>query len=199
MVLDAESERLTRVHVAPTSIIVFAPTWCHIAPTSVSVLAPTEIHPWTNQDPFRTDQLYSSRVSFYTRALRPALFALDAERAHELTLAALHQPIVARALGWSRDTATDPGLSQQVCGLHFSNPLGLAAGLDKQGDAVAAWSALGFGFAEIGTVTPLPQPGNPRPRLFRLQRDRAIINRFGFNSDGAEGVARNLSQTVRLQ
>jgi dihydroorotate dehydrogenase len=132
-------------------------------------------------------------VSFYTRALRPALFALDAERAHELTIAALHQPFVATALGWSRNTATDPRLSQQVFGLRFSNPLGLAAGLDKQGSAVTAWSAIGFGCAEIGTVTPRPQPGNPRPRLFRLQRDRAIINRFGFNSEGAEGVARNLA------
>lgn len=132
-------------------------------------------------------------MSFYTRAVRPALFALDAERAHELTIAALHQPFVARALGWSRDASTGPGLSQQVFGLRFSNPLGLAAGLDKQGDAVTAWSALGFGFAEIGTVTPRPQPGNPRPRLFRLQGDRAIINRFGFNSDGADGVARNLA------
>lgn len=133
-------------------------------------------------------------MSFYTRALRPALFALDAERAHELTIAALHQPFVARALGWSRDASTATGLSQQVFGLHFSNPLGLAAGLDKQGDAVAAWSAIGFGFAEIGTVTPRPQPGNPRPRLFRLPHDRAIINRFGFNSEGAEGVARNLAR-----
>ena len=134
------------------------------------------------------------RVSFYTRAVRPALFALDAERAHELTIAALHQPFIARALGWNRDASTDPRLSQQVFGLRFSNPLGLAAGLDKQGDAVTAWSAIGFGFAEIGTVTPRPQPGNTRPRLFRLQRDRAIINRFGFNSEGAEDVARNLSR-----
>ena len=133
-------------------------------------------------------------MSFYTRALRPALFALDAERAHELTIAALHQPFVARALGWNRNSSTDHGLSQQVFGLRFSNPLGLAAGLDKQGDAITAWSSLGFGFAEIGTVTPRPQPGNPRPRLFRLQQDRAIINRFGFNSEGAEGVARNLGQ-----
>jgi dihydroorotate dehydrogenase len=135
-------------------------------------------------------------VSFYTRAVRPALFALDAERAHELTIAALHQPFIARALGWNRDASTDPRLSQQVFGLRFSNPLGLAAGLDKQGDAVTAWSAIGFGFAEIGTVTPRPQPGNTRPRLFRLERDRAIINRFGFNSEGADGVARNLSRTL---
>ena len=137
-------------------------------------------------------------MSFYTRAVRPALFALDAERAHELTIAALHQPVIARALGRSRNVSSDPGLSQQVFGLRFSNPLGLAAGLDKQGNAVAAWSAIGFGCAEIGTVTPRPQPGNPRPRLFRLPRDRAIINRFGFNSDGAEGVARNLSRDLTL-
>ncbi len=77
----------------------------------------------------------------------------------------------------------------------FRNPIGLAAGLDKQGVAVPAWAALGFGFAEIGTVTPRPQPGNPRPRLFRLRQDHAIINRFGFNSEGAEAVARNLSES----
>jgi dihydroorotate dehydrogenase len=133
-------------------------------------------------------------VSFYTRALRPALFALDAERAHELTLAALRSPLVAGALGWGREASLDQ-LSQQVLGLHFGNPLGLAAGLDKQGSAVRAWSAIGFGFAEVGTVTPRPQPGNPRPRLFRLPQDLAIINRFGFNSDGAGGVARNLAHS----
>src|SRR6185503_15000182 len=184
VVLDAASARLTDHDPSCTDR---DPLWTDRVPS------------WTNQDPCWTDQLYSGRVSFYTRALRPALFALHAERAHELTIAALHQPFVARALGWNRDASTGPGLSQQVFGLRFSNPLGLAAGLDKQGDAVTAWSSIGFGFAEIGTVTPLPQPGNPRPRLFRLQRDRAIINRFGFNSEGAEGVARNLSQTVRVQ
>jgi dihydroorotate dehydrogenase len=134
-------------------------------------------------------------VSFYTRALRPALFALDAERAHDLTMAALRRPVVVNALRRSRDASLDRQLSQQVFGLGFSSPLGLAAGLDKQGTAIAAWTALGFGFAEIGTVTPRPQPGNPKPRLFRLRRDRAIINRFGFNSEGAEGVARNLAGT----
>jgi dihydroorotate dehydrogenase len=82
--------------------------------------------------------------------------------------------------------------------LPFENPIGLAAGLDKQGTAAAAWAALGFGFAEIGTVTPRPQPGNPRPRLFRLRDDRAIINRFGFNSAGAGGVAGNLAETLPL-
>ena len=132
-------------------------------------------------------------MSFYTRAVRPALFALDAERAHELTLAALRCPPVVTALRQSTGTLTDPRLAQRVLGIDFLNPLGLAAGLDKQGTALPAWAALGFGFAEVGTVTPRPQPGNPRPRLFRLPADRAIINRFGFNSDGAEGVARNLA------
>src|SRR5689334_9307156 len=93
----------------------------------------------------------------------------------------------------------EPRLHQQAFGLNFRNPIGLAAGLDKQGAAVTAWSALGFGFAEIGTVTPRPQPGNPRPRLFRLRDDRAIINRFGFNSAGAEQVASNLTRSGAIR
>ena len=132
-------------------------------------------------------------VSFYTRAIRPALFALDAEHAHNFTLAALRRPIVVNTLRRRADRSLEQRLSEQVFGLEFRNPVGLAAGLDKQGTAVAAWSALGFGFAEVGTVTPRPQPGNPKPRLFRLQSERAIINRFGFNSEGADGVARNLA------
>jgi dihydroorotate dehydrogenase len=141
-------------------------------------------------------------VSFYTRALRPALFALDAERAHNLTMAALRRPLAVNALRRGDSSSLDTHLSQRIWGIDFRNPFGLAAGLDKQGTAIPAWSALGFGFAEIGTVTPRPQPGNPRPRLFRLPRDRAIINRFGFNSVGAQGVARNLAdgqKTIRLK
>ena len=123
--------------------------------------------------------------------LRPLLFRLDAERAHELTLSALaHGGHHVLRLGGGDP---DPRLATEVFGLRFVNPLGLAAGLDKQGTAVAAWGALGFGFAEIGTVTPRPQPGNPRPRLFRLVPDEAIVNRFGFNSEGAEEVARHLA------
>lgn len=137
-------------------------------------------------------------MGLYTRVIRPALFALDAERAHELTIAALRWPLVVGTLGQGRETSPDRRLSQQAFGFHFTNPLGLAAGLDKQGSAVPAWTALGFGFAEIGTVTPRPQSGNPKPRVFRLTPDRAVINRLGFNSEGAEGVVRNLSQTVRL-
>src|SRR3954465_11630257 len=106
-------------------------------------------------------------------------------------MAALRVPGASALLGLT-PTTSDPRLKQQVFGLTFRNPIGLAAGLDKQGIALPAWSALGFGFAEIGTVTPRPQPGNPRPRLFRLRADRAVINRFGFNSAGAEQVASNL-------
>jgi dihydroorotate dehydrogenase len=136
---------------------------------------------------------HRSSMNCYTRALRPALFALDAERAHDLTMAALRQPLVVKALHWSGTSLENEALAQDVFGLTFRNPIGLAAGLDKQGTALGAWAALGFGFAEIGTVTPRSQSGNPKPRLFRLPQDRAIINRFGFNSVGAEGVARNLS------
>jgi dihydroorotate dehydrogenase len=135
-------------------------------------------------------------VSFYTRAVRPALFALDAERAHNLTLALLQQAVVVRQLRSTRRPGTDGRLRQHAFGLDFEHPIGLAAGLDKHGAVAPAWAALGFAFAEIGTVTPRPQPGNPRPRLFRLPRDRAIINRFGFNSVGALQVARNLIDAV---
>jgi dihydroorotate dehydrogenase len=135
-------------------------------------------------------------MSFYSWALRPALFALDAERAHDLTLAAIRQPLVVRALQMTATVPRPQTLRQHVFGLPFENPMGLAAGLDKQGTAMPAWAALGLGFAEIGTVTPRPQPGNPRPRLFRLRDDRAIVNRFGFNSVGAHGVARNLAATM---
>jgi dihydroorotate dehydrogenase len=129
-------------------------------------------------------------LSWYTSLVRPALFALDPERAHDLTMTVLRR-------GWTHaflpPAPRDRRLEQDVLGLRFHNPLGLGAGLDKQGAALAAWGALGFGFAEVGTVTPRPQPGNPRPRLFRLPGDLAVINRFGFNSDGAERVARNLA------
>lgn len=135
-------------------------------------------------------------MSFYTRALRPALFVLDAERAHELTLAILQQPFVVRRLRARDRRAPDPRLQQEVFGLSFDHPLGLAAGLDKHGAAVPAWAAMGFALVEIGTVTPRPQAGNPRPRLFRLPHDRAVINRFGFNSVGAQRVARNLQDAV---
>lgn len=132
-------------------------------------------------------------MSLYAACLRPVLFALDPEQAHDLAMGALHHPVVVRGLGWlSHGPHVDTRLRMGAFGLTFENPVGLAAGLDKQGTAVDAWRVLGFGAAEIGTVTPRPQAGNPRPRLFRLPQDRALINRFGFNSVGAEGVARNL-------
>jgi dihydroorotate dehydrogenase len=133
-------------------------------------------------------------LSLYTSLLRPALFTLDAERAHDVMLRTIARPAVSRALRvLVPQPPRDARLHQRVLGLSFDHPLGLAAGLDKQGTALAAWAAVGFAFAEIGTVTPRPQPGNPRPRLFRLPSDSAVINRFGFNSAGAEDVARNLA------
>lgn len=135
-------------------------------------------------------------MNLYKWAMRPALFALDAERAHDLMMRAIRQPLLQSALRLGLHPVRCDSLRQQVFGLPFDNPVGLAAGLDKQGTAAAAWAALGFGFIEIGTVTPRPQPGNPRPRLFRLPEDLAIINRFGFNSVGASGVARNLAAGI---
>lgn len=118
------------------------------------------------------------------RMLRPLLFAFEAETAHHLALAALRLPL-------PRAAAPDPILAQTLFGLHFASPVGLAAGFDKDGHVAHRMGALGFGFAELGTLTPLPQPGNPRPRLFRLARDAAIINRMGFNNGGQqEAIAR---------
>jgi dihydroorotate dehydrogenase len=122
------------------------------------------------------------------------LFSLDAERAHDLTMAVLQSELLQEFLPSAKPV---PSLAQTVFGIDFDNPVGLAAGLDKQGTTVNAWRALGFGAAEIGTVTPLPQPGNPKPRLFRLRQDMAIINRFGFNSEGAAAVARHLATSNR--
>ncbi len=124
--------------------------------------------------------------------LRPLLFRLDPETAHHLTLGGLK---TAHALGLSglvaRRPADDP---RTVMGLTFPNPVGLAAGLDKNGECIAGLAALGFGFIEIGTVTPLPQPGNPRPRLFRLPQAQGIINRMGFNNDGVDRLIENVKR-----
>ncbi len=127
---------------------------------------------------------------------RPALFRLDPERAHELTLRGLalasRSRAALRALGALAPSARDPALRTRAFGLTFPNPVGLAAGLDKDGVAVPALAALGFGFLEVGTVTHLPQPGNPRPRLYRLAEDDALINRMGFNNRGAGALAGRL-------
>ena len=128
----------------------------------------------------------------YERFVRPLLFSLDAEAAHDLTVAFLqgasHLDLVLRALKIFRPLPKP----KTVFGLEFPNPIGLAAGLDKNGVALSAWAALGFGFIEIGTVTARPQPGNPSPRIFRFPEHLALINRLGFNNDGADAVAERL-------
>lgn len=129
----------------------------------------------------------------YERLARPLLFLLDAERAHRLTLALL-------ALKAAGAPKSDPALLHtRVFGLEFSNPVGLAAGVDKDARAVNAWNAMGFGFAEIGTVTPRPQPGNELPRMWRLREQRALINRLGFPSAGMEAIARRLARIRRRE
>ena len=125
------------------------------------------------------------------RLLRPALFRLDPERAHGLALAWLKlMPGGARA-------APGGPLAIAVAGLSFPNPLGMAAGFDKDGEAPDALLRLGFGFAEVGSITPLPQAGNPKPRLFRLEQDRALINRMGFNNGGGAAAAGRLRRRER--
>src|SRR5690606_10618079 len=123
---------------------------------------------------------------------RPLIQAMDPERAHGLAIAALEAGIYPRS-----DAADDPRLAVRVWGLDFSNPLGMAAGFDKNGEVPSALLALGFAFVEIGTVTPRPQQGNPRPRIFRLPQDAALINRLGFNSDGHAAVRERLRSLAR--
>jgi dihydroorotate dehydrogenase len=123
--------------------------------------------------------------------LRPLLFALDPEAAHGLAIAALKAGVYPRA------PAPDPRLRRRLLGLDFPNPIGLAAGFDKNAEVVDAALALGFGFVEVGTVTPLPQAGNPKPRMVRLTTDRAIINRLGFNNEGHDAVYARLAERER--
>lgn len=130
--------------------------------------------------------------------IRPLLFSLPAERAHHLTGRVLGTALAtrgARELARGRFRVDDPALRVSRWGIDFPNPVGLAAGFDKSGEAFNALGALGFGFVEIGTVTALAQPGNPRPRLFRLPADGALLNRLGFNNPGAEAVAARLRRT----
>lgn len=117
----------------------------------------------------------------------PLLFTLDAETAHRLTIRAL-----AAAGSRTGHVVTSPRLEQVVAGIRFPNPVGLAAGVDKDGEAVHGFHGLGFGSVEVGTLTPKPQPGNPRPRLFRLVEDRAVINRMGFNNGGIDAALARL-------
>ncbi len=136
---------------------------------------------------------------FYRTLVRPVLFTHDPEEIHEFTL---------KTLGWAsrRELLTEtiaaflqaPALPVELMGLRFPNPIGLAAGMDKQAEALPAWAAFGFGFTELGAVTLHAQPGNPRPRLFRAIADEAIVNRMGFNNPGAEAVAQTLAEWRKL-
>ncbi len=142
----------------------------------------------------------------YRQVLRPALFRLgggDAEAIHERTLGGLarvsHSPALTRGLAAAMEIfGSAREAEREVFGIRFHNPVGLAAGFDKNAVATPALAALGFGFVEIGTVTHLPQPGNPRPRLFRIPSEGALINRMGFNNEGAEAVAARLARQGRL-
>ncbi len=139
----------------------------------------------TRIDPWSAALLYP--------VLRPLLFQLPAESAHRAGFAALRllEDLFERFGGGTAEA--DPILAQDLWGLHFPGPLGLAAGFDKNAELPHVWAALGFGFAELGTITAHPQAGNPRPRLFRLPADRALINRLGFNNRGAAAVAGSLA------
>lgn len=126
------------------------------------------------------------------RVARGLLFQLDAEHAHELTLELFRRaPLLATAP--FRDAV--PEAPVELLGLRLRNRVGLAAGLDKDGECLRAWQALGFGFVEVGTVTPRPQPGNPRPRMFRLPARQALINRLGFNNKGVDHLLRRVAES----
>jgi dihydroorotate dehydrogenase len=130
----------------------------------------------------------------YERFVRPLLFAFDPETVHELAIAALrtasHVDLALRLLRTFRP-AEKP---KSLFGVSFPNPIGLSGGFDKNGVALPAWAAVGFGFVEIGTVTPQPQPGNPKPRIFRVPGQPTLINSLGFNNDGADAVASRLQR-----
>ena len=128
------------------------------------------------------------------RLLRPLIFRLDAERAHRATIAALK---LRSGTAFTPEPPGTPTLESTVTGLRFPNPVGLAAGFDKNAEVADAMLGLGFGFVEVGTLTPRPQAGNLKPRLFRLEQDQAVINRLGFNNDGQAAGRRRLEDNVR--
>ncbi|MBI4425761.1 MAG: quinone-dependent dihydroorotate dehydrogenase [Elusimicrobia bacterium] len=141
-------------------------------------------------------------MTFYRAAVRPLLFKLEPETAHQLAVKALElagaaplgRTLLERAFAFG-----DPALETEVAGLRFPNPIGLAAGFDKDARLTRALPCLGFGFVEVGTVTPKPQPGNPRPRMFRIPEAEALLNRLGFNSEGAAAAAERLARAGRCR
>jgi dihydroorotate dehydrogenase len=144
-----------------------------------------------NLQPSTPDSL---AVPLYERLLKPILFSMDPELVHEVAIATLK---TFSRLPWLLDVlprSRDQRLNRELFGLRFPNPIGLAAGFDKNGMALPAWAALGFGFVEIGTITSQPQVGNPRPRIFRIPEMEALINRLGFNNQGVEKIAVRLEQ-----
>lgn len=138
---------------------------------------------------FGSISLYQSNEKFYSKVIIPLAQLIDPETAHNLAVKSLKWGLV------SKQKTEDPSLLQTtVLGLKFKNPIGMAAGFDKQGEAVEGLHKIGFSFVEIGSVTPEPQPGNPKPRVFRLPQDNAIVNRYGFNSDGHDVVWEHLKK-----
>lgn len=136
-------------------------------------------------------------MNLYRQLLRPLLFCMDAEAVHHFAMGVLAR--VGPALRWIKPPR-DSRLTRKVFGVTFPNPVGLAAGFDKNAVALPAWEGLGFGFVEAGTITARPQPGNPRPRVFRIPEAGALINRLGFNNDGCDVIAARLQRlrdTVR--
>ncbi|HEY3779540.1 MAG TPA: quinone-dependent dihydroorotate dehydrogenase [Fimbriimonadaceae bacterium] len=127
-------------------------------------------------------------MDFYKSFLRPMLFKMDPEWVHERALS-----MAAKGFIKEHTNIDYTALEQEMFGAKFKNPLGLAAGFDKNGIALANWGSAGFGFVELGTVTFFPQDGNPKPRMFRLTEDKALINRLGFNNEGARKVAENIA------
>src|SRR5205823_13764472 len=133
----------------------------------------------------------------YERFVRPFLFSLEPEAAHDLTTALLRRASYVNPALHPLKVFQPPPKPRTLFGLNFPNPIGLAAGFDKNGVALRAWEALGFGFIEIGTVTAKGQPGNQKPRIFRLPEQQALINRLGFNNDGADTIAERLRKVQK--
>ncbi|MBN4077441.1 quinone-dependent dihydroorotate dehydrogenase [Sulfobacillus acidophilus] len=126
--------------------------------------------------------------------LKKILFQMDAEKAHNLVMSMLKAGTFLYPKNLNAASFCTKNLEQELFGLSFKNPIGLAAGFDKNAECLAAWQALGFGFIEVGTVTAIAQPGNPKPRIFRLPKDQALMNRLGFNNVGAKNVAQNIER-----